>query len=115
MDAIGQFVVGEPLIAAVANGRKVVVLPFGELLPELYGTVLMTSTSLQAKILIRFAVSRKHCFAAWFTRQATRQRPRKFWRVTNQPRTRLLHKGKLNCSRPISAPATKLAPSIESG
>ena len=49
VDAIGQFVVGEPLIAAVANGRKVVVLPFGKLLPELYGTVLMTSTKLASK------------------------------------------------------------------
>ncbi len=46
VDAIGQFVVGEPLIAAVAGGRKVVVLPFGDLLPELYGMVLMTSTKL---------------------------------------------------------------------
>ena len=49
VDAIGQFVVGEPLIAAVAAGRKVVVLPFRELLPELYGTVLMTPTELAKK------------------------------------------------------------------
>ena len=49
VDAIGQFVVGEPLVAAVAKGRKVVVLPFGDLLPELYGTVLMTSKNLANK------------------------------------------------------------------
>lgn len=49
VDAIGQFVVGEPLIAAVANGRNVVVLPFGDLLPDLYGTALMTSTKLASK------------------------------------------------------------------
>jgi NitT/TauT family transport system substrate-binding protein len=49
VDAIGQFVVGEPLIAAVANGRNVIVLPFGDLLPELYGTALMTSTKLASK------------------------------------------------------------------
>ncbi|AWB94814.1 thiamine biosynthesis protein [Agromyces badenianii] len=42
-DAIGQFVVGEPLIASVAQGRDVVVLPYGDELPDLYGTVLMTS------------------------------------------------------------------------
>lgn len=46
VDAIGQFVVGKPLIAAVANGRNVIVLPYGDLLPALYGTVLMTSTKL---------------------------------------------------------------------
>lgn len=49
VDAIGQFVVGEPVMAAVSNGRKVVTLPFGDLLPDLYGIVLMTSTKLATK------------------------------------------------------------------
>lgn len=46
VDAIGQFVVGEPLIESVAQGKDVVVLPYGDLLPELYGNVLVTSTKL---------------------------------------------------------------------
>jgi NitT/TauT family transport system substrate-binding protein len=46
VDAIGQFVVGEPLIASTAQGKDVVVLPYGDLLPELYGNVLMTSQKL---------------------------------------------------------------------
>jgi NitT/TauT family transport system substrate-binding protein len=46
VDAIGQFVVGEPLIAAAAQGKKVVVLPYGDLLPELYGNVIVTSDEL---------------------------------------------------------------------
>lgn len=45
VDAIGQFVVGEPVMAAVSGGRKVITLPFGDLLPDLYGIVLMTSTA----------------------------------------------------------------------
>lgn len=49
VDAIGQFVVGEPLIESVAQGKDVVVLPYGDLLPELYGNVLVTSTRLAEK------------------------------------------------------------------
>lgn len=46
VDAIGQFVVGEPLIAAAAQGQDVVVLPYGDVLPELYGNVILTSDEL---------------------------------------------------------------------
>jgi NitT/TauT family transport system substrate-binding protein len=43
VDGIGQFVVGTPLIEAAAKGRKAVVLPYGDLVPDLYGNVLVTS------------------------------------------------------------------------
>ncbi len=43
VDGIGQFVVGKPLIEAAAKGRKAVVLPYGDLVPDLYGNVLVTS------------------------------------------------------------------------
>ncbi|WP_207781909.1 ABC transporter substrate-binding protein [Phytoactinopolyspora limicola] len=46
VDAIGQFVVGEPLIAAAADGKDVVVLPYGDVLPDLYGNVILTSDAL---------------------------------------------------------------------
>jgi NitT/TauT family transport system substrate-binding protein len=46
VDGIGQFVVGEPLIEAAANGRKAVVLPYGDLLPDMYGNMLVTSKEL---------------------------------------------------------------------
>ena len=37
IDAATQFVVGKPAIEAAAKGRKAVVLPFGDYLPDLYG------------------------------------------------------------------------------
>jgi NitT/TauT family transport system substrate-binding protein len=43
VDGIGQFVVGEPLIEAAAKGREAVVLPYGDVLPDLYGNVLVAS------------------------------------------------------------------------
>jgi NitT/TauT family transport system substrate-binding protein len=43
VDGIGQFVVGKPLIEAAAKGRKAVVLPYGDLVPDLYGNALVTS------------------------------------------------------------------------
>ncbi|MDX8054245.1 ABC transporter substrate-binding protein [Lentzea sp. BCCO 10_0798] len=43
VDGIGQFVVGKPLIEAAAKGRKAVVLPYGDLVPDLYGNVLIAS------------------------------------------------------------------------
>jgi NitT/TauT family transport system substrate-binding protein len=46
VDGIGQFVVGRPLIEAAANGRSAVVLPYGDLLPDLYGNMLVTSREL---------------------------------------------------------------------
>ncbi|MEV4316731.1 ABC transporter substrate-binding protein [Actinocrispum sp. NPDC049592] len=49
VDAIGQFVVGTPLIEKAAQGRKTFVLPYGDLIPELYGNALVTSKDLAAK------------------------------------------------------------------
>jgi NitT/TauT family transport system substrate-binding protein len=46
VDGIGQFVVGRPLIEAAADGRDAVVLPYGDLLPDLYGNMLVTSREL---------------------------------------------------------------------
>ncbi|MEV5964368.1 ABC transporter substrate-binding protein [Kribbella sp. NPDC051952] len=46
--AIGQFVVGKPLIekADKEKHRKAVVLPYGEALPDLYGNAIITRTDL---------------------------------------------------------------------
>ncbi len=46
VDAIGQFVVGQPAIAKAAGGREVVVLPYSNFLGDLYGNVLVTRTDL---------------------------------------------------------------------
>ncbi|WP_067184355.1 ABC transporter substrate-binding protein [Microtetraspora niveoalba] len=43
VDAIGQFVVGRSLIEKAAQGRKAVILPYGEVLPDLYGNALLAS------------------------------------------------------------------------
>ncbi|WP_232323761.1 ABC transporter substrate-binding protein [Catenuloplanes japonicus] len=44
VDAIGQFVVGKPLIEGAAkDGRKAVSLPFSDVLTDLYGHFLLTS------------------------------------------------------------------------
>jgi NitT/TauT family transport system substrate-binding protein len=45
VDAIGQFVVGKGLIEKAANGKKAVFLPFGDVLPDLYGNAILTSSS----------------------------------------------------------------------
>jgi NitT/TauT family transport system substrate-binding protein len=44
VDAIGQFVVGKGLIEAAAKDRKAVFLPYGDVLPDLYGNALLTTT-----------------------------------------------------------------------
>lgn len=49
VDGIGQFVVGEPLIEAAVKGREVVVLPYGDLVPDLYGNALVTSKDLATR------------------------------------------------------------------
>ncbi|MBP2330302.1 NitT/TauT family transport system substrate-binding protein [Kibdelosporangium banguiense] len=49
VDGIGQFVVGTPLIEKAAQGRKVSALPYGDLLPDLYGNALVTSKDLPAR------------------------------------------------------------------
>ncbi len=46
VDAIGQFVVGQPAIAKAGGGRDVVVLPYSNYLGDLYGNVLVTRTDL---------------------------------------------------------------------
>ncbi|GAA0936817.1 ABC transporter substrate-binding protein [Actinocorallia libanotica] len=46
VDAIGQFMVGAPLVEKAAAGKKAVLLPYGDHLPDLYGNSLMTSTKL---------------------------------------------------------------------
>lgn len=43
IDAATQFVVGKPGIEAAAKGRKAVILPFSEYLPDLYGNGLAVS------------------------------------------------------------------------
>ncbi|HUQ55134.1 ABC transporter substrate-binding protein [Lentzea sp.] len=58
VDGIGQFVVGKPLIEAAAKGRKAVVLPYGDLVPDLYGNALVTSKEIaanRAELAGRFA------------------------------------------------------------
>ena len=47
VDGIGQFVVGTPLIEAAAKGRKAVVLPYGDLVPDLYGNALVSSKDVE--------------------------------------------------------------------
>ena len=47
VDAIGQFVVGEPLIEkADPSHRKAVTLPYGDKLPDLYGNAIITRSDL---------------------------------------------------------------------
>ncbi|MFI5692546.1 ABC transporter substrate-binding protein [Kribbella sp. NPDC051586] len=47
VQGIGQFVVGEPLIAkADKKQRKVITLPYGDVLPELYGNAIITRSDL---------------------------------------------------------------------
>ncbi|WP_211592192.1 ABC transporter substrate-binding protein [Microbispora sp. H10836] len=46
IDAIGQFVVGQPLIEKAAQGKKAVVLSYGDALPDLYGNALLASSKL---------------------------------------------------------------------
>ena len=46
VDGIGQFVVGTPLIEKAAQGREVTALPYGDVLPDLYGNALVTAKDL---------------------------------------------------------------------
>ncbi|MEU3185114.1 ABC transporter substrate-binding protein [Streptomyces sp. NPDC006923] len=45
VDGIGQFVVGKPTVEAVTK-KKAVLLPYSEVIPDLYGNVLITSTKI---------------------------------------------------------------------
>ncbi|GAB3252006.1 ABC transporter substrate-binding protein [Kineosporia babensis] len=44
VDAVGQFVVGKGLIEAAAKDREAVFLPYSDVLPDLYGNTLLTTT-----------------------------------------------------------------------
>jgi NitT/TauT family transport system substrate-binding protein len=43
VDAIGQFVMGVPLIKAASGGRDVIVLPYSNFLNDLYGNIFLTT------------------------------------------------------------------------
>ncbi|MEO3867349.1 ABC transporter substrate-binding protein [Nonomuraea sp. B12E4] len=43
---IGQFVVGEPTVESVAKGRQAVVLPYSDVMSDLYGNVLVTTAQI---------------------------------------------------------------------
>jgi NitT/TauT family transport system substrate-binding protein len=43
---IGQFVVGKPTVESVAKDKKAVVLPYSDVMDDLYGNVLVTSTKI---------------------------------------------------------------------
>lgn len=45
VDGIGQFVVGKPTVEAVTK-KKAVLLPYSEVIPDLYGNVLITTTKI---------------------------------------------------------------------
>lgn len=59
VDGIGQFVVGEPTIEAVTK-KKPVLLPYSDVIPDLYGNVLITSKKLaeqEPEMVKRFAAA----------------------------------------------------------
>ncbi|GAA2213743.1 ABC transporter substrate-binding protein [Nonomuraea monospora] len=43
VDAIGQYVVGQPTVSNAAKGKEVTVLPFGDVITDLYGSAVTTS------------------------------------------------------------------------
>lgn len=49
VDAIGQFVVGRPLIEKAAGGKAAVPLPYSDVMPDLYGHFLLTSDRIAAE------------------------------------------------------------------
>lgn len=49
VDAIGQFVVGKPTLETIAKGKPAVVLPYSDVMTDLYGIVLVTSKKLAAE------------------------------------------------------------------
>ncbi|WP_331769126.1 ABC transporter substrate-binding protein (plasmid) [Embleya sp. NBC_00888] len=49
VDGIGQFAVGKPLIEKATKGKKVVVLRYGDLLPDLYSNTLFTRKDIADK------------------------------------------------------------------
>jgi len=49
VDAVGQFVVARGLIESAAKGQKAVFLPYGDVLPDLYGNALVASADILKK------------------------------------------------------------------
>ncbi|HEX6969206.1 MAG TPA: ABC transporter substrate-binding protein, partial [Micromonosporaceae bacterium] len=49
VDAIGQFVVGKPTLETIAKGKKAVLLPYSDVMTDLYGNVLITSKKLASE------------------------------------------------------------------
>ncbi|MGN9842285.1 ABC transporter substrate-binding protein [Nonomuraea sp. H19] len=49
VDAIGQYVVGRPTVQNAAKGKEVTVLPFGDVITDLYGLGLSTTSALVAQ------------------------------------------------------------------
>ncbi|GAA1616235.1 hypothetical protein GCM10009733_010670 [Nonomuraea maheshkhaliensis] len=49
VDAIGQYVVGQPTVRNAARGKEVKVLPFGDVITDMYGSALSTSATLAAQ------------------------------------------------------------------
>ncbi|GAA2824103.1 ABC transporter substrate-binding protein [Nonomuraea rubra] len=45
VDAIGQYVVGQPTVRNAAKGKEVTVLPFGDVITDLYGSAVTTSSA----------------------------------------------------------------------
>jgi NitT/TauT family transport system substrate-binding protein len=45
VDAVGQFIVGKPLLEKAANGREVTMLSYADHLPDFYGNVLLAAAS----------------------------------------------------------------------
>jgi NitT/TauT family transport system substrate-binding protein len=54
VDLIGQFVPAAPTISTAANGAPVTVLPYGDMLGDLYGTVLVTRVGMDPDLQRRF-------------------------------------------------------------
>jgi NitT/TauT family transport system substrate-binding protein len=54
VDAIGQFVPGEPTVRAAAKGAPITVLPYGNFMTDLYGNVVVTRTNVDPDLQRRF-------------------------------------------------------------
>jgi NitT/TauT family transport system substrate-binding protein len=54
VDAVGQFVPAEPTVSAAAKGAKVVVLPYGDLMTDLYGNALVARDDTPVRLKQRF-------------------------------------------------------------
>jgi NitT/TauT family transport system substrate-binding protein len=55
LDAIGQFVPGQPTVEAAAKGAPITVLPYGDYMTDMYGAVLVARDDVDADVKRRFA------------------------------------------------------------